>query len=80
MAPGFEKYSEEASSLHEAGFDAFMTGSCFATMCKFLGMLCGYLLGQANIKMLKVVPKRFTGFKTISFHEFFVTLLIENTR
>ncbi|KAK3768217.1 hypothetical protein RRG08_031749 [Elysia crispata] len=37
VAPGFEKYSEEASSLHEAGFDAFMTGSCFATMCKFLG-------------------------------------------
>ncbi|GFR63916.1 poly(A)-specific ribonuclease PARN [Elysia marginata] len=36
-APGFERYTEEETKLHEAGYDAFITGSCFATMCKFLG-------------------------------------------
>ncbi|RUS80050.1 hypothetical protein EGW08_012167 [Elysia chlorotica] len=37
LAPGFGKYAEDTNALHEAGFDAFVTGSCFATMCKFLG-------------------------------------------
>lgn len=35
-APGFEKYNE-GSNFHEAGYDAFVTGSCLAIMCKFLG-------------------------------------------
>eukprot|EP01105_Mastigella_eilhardi_P024053 TRINITY_DN6187_c1_g1_i1.p1 TRINITY_DN6187_c1_g1~~TRINITY_DN6187_c1_g1_i1.p1 ORF type:complete len:534 (+),score=154.04 TRINITY_DN6187_c1_g1_i1:249-1850(+) len=33
---GFDKYSN-GTSFHEAGYDAYVTGLAFATMCKFLG-------------------------------------------
>ncbi|GFO44635.1 poly(a)-specific ribonuclease parn, partial [Plakobranchus ocellatus] len=35
-APGFDLYNSGSVALHEAGYDAYITGCCFATMCKFL--------------------------------------------
>ncbi|XP_005103432.1 poly(A)-specific ribonuclease PARN [Aplysia californica] len=37
IADGFERYKDGGGSLHEAGYDAFLTGSCFAHMTRFLG-------------------------------------------
>lgn len=34
---GFEKYNLTDRLLHEAGYDAFVTGICLIGMCKFLG-------------------------------------------
>lgn len=33
--PGFKKYKAE-NMLHEAGFDSYLTGICFANMLKFV--------------------------------------------
>ncbi|XP_055874675.1 poly(A)-specific ribonuclease PARN-like isoform X1 [Biomphalaria glabrata] len=36
-ADGFNLYDDGGGSSHEAGYDAFVTGTCFATMLNFLG-------------------------------------------
>ncbi|XP_033630492.1 poly(A)-specific ribonuclease PARN-like [Asterias rubens] len=36
-APGYPTYSSETDKSHEAGYDAFITGTCFATMANYLG-------------------------------------------
>ncbi|KAG1668716.1 Poly(A)-specific ribonuclease PARN [Nymphon striatum] len=35
----FDGYDTNNLRLHEAGYDAFITGVCFITMCKYLGSL-----------------------------------------
>lgn len=39
MAKNFPQYSAETEQLHEAGYDAYITGLCFATMANYLGSL-----------------------------------------
>ncbi|CAG5129768.1 unnamed protein product [Candidula unifasciata] len=39
VAEGFERYHNGAGALHEAGYDALITGRCFATMVNYLGTL-----------------------------------------
>ncbi|BFZ17410.1 hypothetical protein BsWGS_20449 [Bradybaena similaris] len=39
VAQGFERYHNGAGTLHEAGYDALITGRCFATMVNYLGTL-----------------------------------------
>ncbi|XP_038068770.1 poly(A)-specific ribonuclease PARN-like [Patiria miniata] len=36
-APGYPTYCSSNDQSHEAGYDAFITGSCFATMANYLG-------------------------------------------
>lgn len=36
-AENFAAYSLESDKAHEAGYDAFLTGLCFISMCNFLG-------------------------------------------
>ncbi|XP_022101867.1 poly(A)-specific ribonuclease PARN-like [Acanthaster planci] len=36
-APGYPSYCSTNDQSHEAGYDAFITGSCFATMANYLG-------------------------------------------
>jgi poly(A)-specific ribonuclease len=38
-APDFPQYTAHSDKLHEAGYDAFITGQCFATMLKHLATL-----------------------------------------
>ncbi|CAL1547260.1 unnamed protein product [Lymnaea stagnalis] len=38
-ADGFTRYDDGAGAFHEAGYDAFVTGCCFATMANYLGKL-----------------------------------------
>lgn len=35
LASGFDKYVNK-QMLHEAGYDSFLTGVCFASMVKYL--------------------------------------------
>ena len=37
LAEGHEAYKDGGGQLHEAGYDAFVTGSCFAHMVRYLG-------------------------------------------
>lgn len=37
--PGFDGYCTSKEQLHEAGYDAFITGLCFISMSNFLGNL-----------------------------------------
>ncbi|BFZ20795.1 hypothetical protein BsWGS_23834 [Bradybaena similaris] len=39
IPPGYERYKNEAGALHEAGYDALVTGRCFTTMVNYLGGL-----------------------------------------
>lgn len=39
VADGFERYQNESGALHEAGYDAFITGCCFTTMINYLGTI-----------------------------------------
>lgn len=38
-ADGFTRYDDGGGAFHEAGYDAFVTGCCFATMANYLGRL-----------------------------------------
>uniref|UniRef100_T1JBS2 Poly(A)-specific ribonuclease PARN n=1 Tax=Strigamia maritima TaxID=126957 RepID=T1JBS2_STRMM len=38
-APGFTGYNTSSEQLHEAGYDAYVTGICFVTMADHLGSL-----------------------------------------
>jgi len=49
MAMGFTKY-QTCQKLHEAGFDAYLTGCVFASIAKHLEV------SQANYKGFKLVP------------------------
>lgn len=37
-AEGFPSYDTAAEQLHEAGYDAYITGLCFISMANFLGI------------------------------------------
>lgn len=36
-ADGFPSYDTASEQLHEAGYDAYITGLCFISMANFLG-------------------------------------------
>lgn len=36
-AEGFPSYDTASEQLHEAGYDAYITGLCFISMANFLG-------------------------------------------
>lgn len=38
-AEGFPSYDTASEQLHEAGYDAYITGLCFITMANYLGTL-----------------------------------------
>lgn len=38
-AKNFPEYTAKTDQFHEAGYDAFVTGLCFATMANYLGSL-----------------------------------------
>lgn len=40
-AEGFPSYDTAAEQLHEAGYDAYITGLCFIAMANYLGIRCG---------------------------------------
>lgn len=37
-AEGFPSYDTASEQLHEAGYDAYITGLCFISMANFLGI------------------------------------------
>lgn len=37
-ADGFPSYDTASEQLHEAGYDAYITGLCFISMANFLGI------------------------------------------
>uniref|UniRef100_A0A2K5I2Z0 Poly(A)-specific ribonuclease PARN n=1 Tax=Colobus angolensis palliatus TaxID=336983 RepID=A0A2K5I2Z0_COLAP len=39
-AEGFPSYDTASEQLHEAGYDAYITGLCFISMANYLGMHC----------------------------------------
>lgn len=45
LAHGFERYGPGTNAYHEAGYDAYITGVCFARMAKYLGTSVGIVLG-----------------------------------
>lgn len=46
MAEGFTRYSSEQAQLHEAGYDAYLTGAVF------LGLAGALLEGTISLNML----------------------------
>lgn len=41
-AEGFPSYDTASEQLHEAGYDAYITGLCFISMANYLGTLHMY--------------------------------------
>lgn len=39
-AEGFPSYDTASEQLHEAGYDAYITGLCFISMTNYLGIYC----------------------------------------
>lgn len=39
-AEGFPSYDTASEQLHEAGYDAYITGLCFISMTNYLGIHC----------------------------------------
>lgn len=39
-AEGFPSYDTASEQLHEAGYDAYITGLCFISMANYLGTHC----------------------------------------
>ncbi|XP_036134831.1 poly(A)-specific ribonuclease PARN isoform X5 [Molossus molossus] len=42
-AEGFPSYDTASEQLHEAGYDAYITGLCFISMTNYLGTHCSFL-------------------------------------
>jgi len=42
-AEGFPSYDTASEQLHEAGYDAYITGLCFISMANFLGIYVVFL-------------------------------------
>ncbi|KAG8432935.1 hypothetical protein GDO86_017266 [Hymenochirus boettgeri] len=52
-ADGFQSYNTASEQLHEAGYDAYITGLCFITMANYLGSFLsppkGYVCSRSKI-------------------------------
>lgn len=48
-AEGFPSYSTASEQLHEAGYDAYITGLCFIAMANFLGTLLATRSGSLHL-------------------------------
>ena len=48
FSDGFESYNEDADKFHEAGFDAYCTGFCFAKMASYL---CRFDIWSFSLRM-----------------------------
>uniref|UniRef100_A0A8C2YVG1 Poly(A)-specific ribonuclease PARN n=1 Tax=Cyclopterus lumpus TaxID=8103 RepID=A0A8C2YVG1_CYCLU len=62
-AEGFHSYDTAQQQLHEAGYDAYITGLCFVSMANYLGNLSRSLTSKRYIPYLNVTgpdlqPKR----------------------
>uniref|UniRef100_A0AAY4B722 Poly(A)-specific ribonuclease PARN n=1 Tax=Denticeps clupeoides TaxID=299321 RepID=A0AAY4B722_9TELE len=42
FSDGFQSYNTATEQLHEAGYDAYITGLCFISMANYLGKTCVY--------------------------------------
>lgn len=51
-AEGFLSYDTAQEQLHEAGYDAYITGLCFISMANYLGMNTIIPVLLANIEIL----------------------------
>lgn len=62
-AEGFPSYDTAQEQLHEAGYDAYITGLCFISMANYLGKMGGWG-GGATADTWSALPSRLIGGKT----------------
>ena len=55
-ASGYPSYCSTNDQSHEAGYDAFITGSCFATMANHLGTLVDPPQGRVSPTCNLIAP------------------------
>lgn len=49
-AEGFPSYDTASEQLHEAGYDAYITGLCFISMASYLGTRCTCLCQHTMVR------------------------------
>lgn len=67
-AEGFPSYDTAQEQLHEAGYDAYITGLCFISMANYLGNaynhtepVCKYVMSKYMLFNLVLLDMLFTG-------------------